>query len=194
MTERPRDVTELLQAHGRGEAGVFDRLVPLVYDDLRRAARQQLRRRAGLVSLDTTALVHEAYLRLVDQSRATWQSRGHFLAVSAIAMRQILVDHARARTRQKRGGDAPHEVLDERLTAVQQEAEQLLILNDALDRLALEDPRLVRIVECRYFAGLSEDETAEALDVSVRTVQRDWLKARTWLRQYMGGGAAPVQH
>jgi RNA polymerase sigma factor (TIGR02999 family) len=194
MTERSRDVTELLQAHGRGEAGVFDHLVPLVYDDLRRAARQQLRRRAGMVSLDTTALVHEAYLRLVDQSRATWQSRGHFLAVSAIAMRQILVDHARTRTRQKRGGDAPHEVLDERMAAVQQEAEQLLVLNDALERLGLEDPRLVRIVECRYFAGLSEQETAEALDVSARTVQRDWLKARTWLRHYMGGAAPALKH
>jgi RNA polymerase sigma factor (TIGR02999 family) len=194
MTERSRDVTELLQAHGRGEIGVFDRLVPLVYDDLRRAARQQLRRRAGMVSLDTTALVHEAYLRLVDQSRATWQSRGHFLAVSAIAMRQILVDHARTRTRQKRGGDAPHEALDERVAAVQQEAEQLLVLNDALERLGLEDPRLVRIVECRYFAGLSEQETAEALDVSARTVQRDWLKARTWLRQYMGGAVPALKH
>jgi RNA polymerase sigma factor (TIGR02999 family) len=193
MAEGPRDVTELLQAHGRGEAGVFDRLVPLVYDDLRRAARQQLRRRAGLVSLDTTALVHEAYLRLVDQSRAVWQSRGHFLAVSAIAMRQILVDHARARTRQKRGGESPHEALDERTAAVQHEAEQLLILNDALERLAAEDARLVRVVECRYFAGLSEEETAEALGVSARTVQRDWLKARVWLRRYMGGGTPAVQ-
>lgn len=194
MADQGRDVTELLQAHGRGESGVFDRLVPLVYDDLRRAARQQLRRRAGLVSLDTTALVHEAYMRLVDQSRATWQNRGHFLAVSAIAMRQILVDHARARTRQKRGGDAPREALDDHQAAVQHEAEQLLILNDALDRLAAEDERLVRIVECRYFAGLSEDETAEALGISVRTVQRDWLKARTWLRQYMGGAAPVLRH
>lgn len=194
MPEGPRDVTELLQAHGRGETGVFERLVPLVYDDLRRAARQQLRQRAGLASLDTTALVHEAYLRLVDQSRAMWQSRGHFLAVSAIAMRQILVDHARARSRQKRGGEAQHEPLDERMAAVQHEAEALLILNDALERLAAEDQRLVRLVECRYFAGLSEEETAEALEMSVRTVQREWLKARMWLRRYMGGAAPAVQH
>ena len=192
MPEHAPAVTELLQAHGRGEHGVLAQLVPLVYDDLRRAARLQLRRRMGLATLDTTALVHEAYLRLVDQTRATWQNRGHFLAVSAIAMRQILVDHARARTRRKRGGEALHEPLTDQIAAVQQEAEQVLLLNDALDRLALEDERLVRIVECRYFAGLSEQETADALGVSLRTVQRDWLKARAWLRHHLGG-AVPLR-
>lgn len=180
----PQDVTELLQSHGRGEPGVFERLVPLVYDDLRRVARAQLRRKGGALSLDTTGLVHEAYLRLVDQTRASWQDRGHFLAVSALAMRQILVDHARARTRQKRGGTAHHEPLDEGMAAVQQDAESMLALDEALEALALHDPRLVRVVECRYFAGYSEQETADALGVSLRTAQRDWLKARAWLRQH----------
>src|SRR5512132_4044009 len=123
----PEDVTELLLAHGRGEAGAFGRLMPLVYDDLRRAARAQLRRRTGAMSLDTTGLVHEAYLRLVDDRRAGWQNRGHFLAVSAMAMRQILVDHARARRRGKRGGDAPHEPIDEASAAVQHDAERMLV-------------------------------------------------------------------
>jgi RNA polymerase sigma factor (TIGR02999 family) len=184
----PDDITELLLAHGRGEAGALDRLVPLVYEDLRRAARAQLRRRGGAMSLDTTGLVHEAYLRLVDERRGGWQNRGHFLAVSAMAMRQILVDHARARRRGKRGGDAPHEPIDEASAAVQHDAERMLLLDDALTKLALEDERLVRLVECRHFAGFTEQETAEALGSSLRTVQRDWLKARAWLRQYMTGG------
>jgi len=187
----PEDVTELLLAHGRGEAGAFGRLMPLVYDDLRRAARAQLRRRAGTPSLDTTGLVHEAYLRLVDERRAGWQNRGHFLAVSAMAMRQILVDHARARGRGKRGGNAPHESIEPASVAVQHDAEQMLVLDDALSKLAAEDERLVRLVECRHFAGYTEQETAEALGTSLRTVQRDWLKARAWLRQYMSQGLAP---
>ena len=182
------DVTQLLQAHGRGEPGALERLVPLVYDELRRAARAQLRRRISPASLDTTGLVHEAYLRLVDQTRTNWQNRGHFLAVSAIAMRQILVDHARARARRKRGAGAEHEVLDEQSLAVAHEAERLLILNDALDRMGAEDARLVRIVECRHFAGYTEQETAEALGLSLRTVQREWLKARAWLRRHLEVG------
>jgi RNA polymerase sigma-70 factor, ECF subfamily len=184
------DITELLLAHGRGDAAAFGRLLPLVYDDLRRAARAQLRRRTGMRSLDTTALVHEAYLRLVDEHRAGWQNRGHFLAVSAMAMRQILVDHARARRRDKRGGDAPHEPIDEATAAVQYDAERMLLLDNALAKLAGEDERLVRLVECRHFAGFTEQETAEALGTSLRTVQRDWLKARAWLRQYLSGGPA----
>jgi RNA polymerase sigma factor (TIGR02999 family) len=176
------DITELLQAHGRGDPDVFDRLVPLVYEDLRRVARAQLRRRPGHRSLDTTGLVHEAYLRLVDQSRASWQDRGHFLAVSAIAMRQILVDHARTRTRQKRGGDAPHEAVDEGLAAVFEDAEGLLAVDEALTELERQDARLARLVECRYFAGFTEQETAQALGVSLRTVQREWLKAKAVLR------------
>lgn len=191
------EFTELLHAHGRGDAAAFERLVGLAYEDLRRVARAQLRRLRPGETLDTTALVHEAYLRLVDQSRAHWQNRGHFLAVTATAMRQILIDYARSRTRRKRGGGAAVEPLDEAQVGVADEAHQLIEIDRALQRLHEEDPRLVRVVECRYFAGYSEQETAEALGVSVRTAQRDWLKARAWLRgalatQRREGAAADV--
>lgn len=177
------DVTELLHAHGRGDPGAFDRVVPLLYQDLRRAARLQLRRLRVGDTLDTTGLVHEAYLRLVDQTRATFQDRGHFLAASAMAMRHILIDHARSRQREKRGGGRTPETLDDRALGVSADADRLLDIDRALEKLAAVDPRLVRTVECRFFAGLSEEETAAALGVSLRTAQRDWLKARAWLRQ-----------
>jgi RNA polymerase sigma factor (TIGR02999 family) len=177
------DVTELLRAHGRGDRDAFNRLVPLVYDDLRRVAKSQLRRLRVGETLDTTGLVHEAYLRLVDQTTADWRDRGHFLAVSAMAMRQILIDHARERSRQKRGGGQAHVELDEHTLAVTADAEHLLDLDRALGALEATDARLVRVVECRYFAGYSEQETAQALGVSLRTAQRDWLKARAWLRR-----------
>jgi RNA polymerase sigma factor (TIGR02999 family) len=182
----PRDVTELLQAHGRGQADAFGRLVPLVYDDLRRVARSQLRRLRVGETLDTTGLVHEAYLRLVDQTQATWHDRGHFLAVSAVAMRQVLIDHAREKSRLKRGGGVEQVTFDEGLTAAAADAERLIEIDLALRKLADADPRLVRVVECRYFAGLSEHETAEAMGVSLRTAQREWLKARAWLRHELG--------
>ena len=176
------DVTELLLAHSRGVAGAFEQLVPIVYNDLRRLARTQRRRLKPGEALQTTDLVHEAYLKLVDQSRASWQDRRHFLAVSALAMRQILVDHARGRGRMKRGGHAHVTTLDEQQVALDQESAQVIDVDAALQRLGSVDQRLVRVVECRYFAGLSEQETAEALGVSLRTAQRDWLKARAWLR------------
>ena len=179
------DVTELLVAHGRGDAGAFDRLVSLVYDDLRRVARAQLRRLPPGQTLDTNSLVHEAYLKLVDQTRADWHDRGHFLAVSATAMRQILIDYARSRVRLKRGGGAERVTLDETRVAAAAEAEQLIHLDLLLEKLGAVDARLVRIVECRYFAGFSEQETAEALGISLRTAQRDWLRARAWLRAAM---------
>jgi RNA polymerase sigma factor (TIGR02999 family) len=179
-------ITELLAAHAGGAADALDRLLPLVYADLKRLARSQRRRMAPGNTLDTTGLVHEAYLKLVDQSKAGWKDRGHFLAVSAIAMRQILVDHARARGRQKRGGEVHHTSLDDRATAVDQDAALTIDLDRALQKLASLDPRLVRVVECRYFAGLSEQETAEALGVSLRTAQREWLRARAWLREELG--------
>ncbi len=182
------DVTELLHAHGRGQTGAFDRLVPLVYEDLRRIARFQLRRLRVGDTLGTTGLVHEAYLRLVDQTRATWRDRQHFLAVSAVAMRQILIDHAREKSRVKRGGNQRREPFDEATMAVATDAERLIEIDLALGKLADADPRLVRVVECRYFAGYSEQETADALGVSLRTAQRDWLKARAWLRHELGGG------
>jgi RNA polymerase sigma factor (TIGR02999 family) len=177
------DITELLIAHGGGDPEALDRLVPLVYEDLRRLARVQLRRRRPGQTLDTTGLVHEAYLRLVDQTRASWRDRGHFLAVSALAMRQIAVDHARRRARAKRGGGQVAVSLDEINEPAAREAAHILEIDEALKRLAVENARLARVVECRYFAGLSEEETAAALDVSLRTAQREWFKARAWLRR-----------
>lgn len=176
------DITQLLLAHGSGQAGALDRLVPLVYDDLRRVARIQLGRHRPGDSMNTTGLVHDAYMRLVDHSRATYRDRGHFFAVCAMAMRQIIVDHARRRGRQKRGGDQVHVPLEDAANPVAREADRVLEIDDALDRLEAHDARLARVVECRFFAGLSEQETAEALGVSVRTTQREWFKARAWLR------------
>lgn len=159
-------ITHLLAAHRDGVPDAFGQLVSLVYADLQRVARGQRRRMGAGETLNTTALVHEAYAKIVDQAGARFADRGHFLAIAAVAMRQILVDHARHRTRDKRGGGAVHAPLDE--------------VEERIGRDA-------RVVECRYFAGLTEEETAEALEVSVRTVQREWLKARAWLRRELGG-------
>ena len=180
------DITELLVAHRHGRAGALDELVPLVYGDLRRIARAQMRRRTPGVTLDTGALVHEAYVRLVDERRADWQDRRHFYAVAAMAMRQIVIDHARRRSRTKRGGGEAATGLDDVADPVARDAEELLDLDRALHALEVEHPRAVRVVECRYFGGLSEQETADALGMSVRTVQREWLKARARLRSALG--------
>jgi RNA polymerase sigma factor (TIGR02999 family) len=162
----------------------LDRLMPLVYDELRVIADRQLAGRAGHAesTLSPTALVHEAYLRLVDQSRARWNDRAHFLALAALAMRHVLVDRAKARCAHKRGGPRRPITLDEQAIAVDDQPEALLQLNEALERLGELDPRLAQVVECRFFGGLTEEEIAAALDVTVRTVQRDWAKARMLLR------------
>jgi RNA polymerase sigma factor (TIGR02999 family) len=178
-------VSAALQAYRQGSPGAFDRLVALVYEDLRRIARRQLGRWRPGYTLNSTGLVHEAYLKLVDQSRASWQDRSHFFAVSARAMRHILVDHARGRSRLKRGGDRKLTALDEAMTSVAADADSILLIHDALDRLSTVDPRLTQVVECRFFAGYSEEETAEILGVSARTVRRDWLRARAWLHELM---------
>lgn len=180
------DITELLMAHRDGHPGALSNLMPAVYADLRRIARAQLRGQRPGGTLDTGALVHEAYLRLVDQQRAGWNDRRHFFAVAAMAMRQLAVDHARARTRQKRGGGERAVTLTDAADPLGRDIELVLALDAALGRLAATDPRLVQVVECRYFAGLSEQETADALEISVRTVQREWYKARAWLRQHLG--------
>ena len=185
----PGDITELLVAHRAGQADALEKLVPLVYADLRRMARARIRGRRDGATLDTGALVHEAYLRLVDERRAQWQDRRHFYAVAAMAMRQIVIDHARSRSRIKRGGAASETTLGDVLDPVSQDAEELLDLDRALASLEATDPRAVRVVECRYFGGLSEQETADALGVSTRTVQREWLKARAALRSALGGPA-----
>lgn len=180
------DITELLLAHGGGQSEALEQLVPLVYDDLRRVARGQLRRLRLGDTLNTTGLVHEAYVRLIDQSRASYRDRAHFYAVCALAMRQIIVDYARRRRRRKRGGDQVVVALDDAIDPAVREADRLIEIDTALQKLAQHDPRLARVVECRFFAGLSEEETAEALGVSLRTAQREWFKARAWLRAELG--------
>lgn len=184
-----REVTRCLRRFSDGEAGAFDDVVSLVYEDLRSIARRQLRRARFGPSLDTTGLVHEVYLKMVDQTRARWQDRRHFFAISARAMRQIIVDYARQRSAKKRGGGVRPEggdEIEEVGVVARQEAEYLLTLNEALESLGDIDERMLRVVECRYFAGLSEQETADSLDVSVRTVQRAWKRARAWLKEEMG--------
>ena len=183
----PKAITDVLVAHRNGESGAFNELVELVYPELRRVARRQLNRWRPGASLDTTGLIHEAYLKLVDQTSVEWRDRGHFFGVCALAMRQIIVDFARRRNAQRRGAAARHVNVDEREIAIQAQAEQILILNELLDRLEAKDPRLLRVVECRFFGGYSESETAEALQVSSKTVERDWLRAKAWLRAAMEG-------
>lgn len=161
----------------------LDRLMPVVYEQLRLIARRQLAIREGGATLSTTGLVHEAYLKLVDHSRMDWGDRGHFFALASVAMRHILVDRARARLTQKREGNLRRVTLDNDQVAYDAQPEALLDLNEAVSRLSVVEPRLARVVECRFFGGLSEEETAEALEVTVRTVQRDWAKAKMLLRR-----------
>ena len=160
----------------------LDQLVPLVYDELRAIAHRRLSASAPGGTLSTTALVHETYLKLVDQSRTSWSDRAHFLALAATAMRHILVDRAKARGAVKRGGEERHRIsLDDEEIGVDDQPEAILELDEAMDRLAELEPRLARVVECRFFGGLTEEEIATALGVTVRTVQRDWSKARMLL-------------
>jgi RNA polymerase sigma factor (TIGR02999 family) len=177
------DITQLLQAYAGGDRGAFDELLPMVYDELRRIARQQLRRTNRGATLDTNGLVHEAYLKLAGQKGIRVEDRGHFLAIAARAMRQIIISRARARLATKRGGGAYPVTLDEgRIAAHDREASFLLDVDRVLEQLRMRDERLARTVECRFFAGLSEEETAEALGVSLRTAQRNWMRARAWIR------------
>lgn len=183
-------VTELLIAQRSGHAGdVLDELLLLIYDDLRTIARQQLARLRPGNTLDTTALVHEAYLKLVDQSRVEPNDLDHFFALAAGAMRQILVDHVRQRTALKRGGGSAPLSLDRLEIGVDEQADVLLALDQLLEGLSRNNPRLTRVFECRFFAGMSEQETARALGLPLRTVQRDWFKSRAWLRKELLGGA-----
>ena len=176
-------ITDLLLQIRVGDPGAMDRLFPLVYDRLRHMAHQALRREHPDHTLGTTGLIHEAYLKLVDQTRAEWRDRAHFYAVAALAMRRILVDYARRHRRAKRGGGQRPVSLDEGAVSLDQRADNLVALDEALTRLAELSPRLSRVVECRFFGGLTEGEIAEALGVTARTVKRDWAKARGWLYQ-----------
>ncbi len=183
QTANQGEITNLLIAHRDGDRQAFEDLVPLVYEDLRRIARRQLGRHRAQGTLNTTALVHEAYLKLVDQTRVEVNDRNHFFAIAARAMRQIIIDYARKRNAQKRGGGVRPISLDKVQIAVTEQAEMLLTIDSALERLSALNERLTRVFECRYFAGLSEQETADALAMSLRTVQRDWMKGKAWLRR-----------
>jgi RNA polymerase sigma factor (TIGR02999 family) len=162
---------------------VLDRLLPAVYDELRAIAHNHLAQHGHGESLSTTGLVHEAYLKLVDQSRSDWRDRAHFFALTSVAMRHVLLNRARSRATLKRGGVRGQITLDEEVIAVDDCADTLLALDDALERLSAVEPRLAKVVECRFFGGLSEKEIAEALGVTERTVERDWIKARMLLRR-----------
>ena len=179
----PGAITRLLRAHREGDRAAFDELVALAHDELRVLARQQLRRVRPGHTLDTAALVNEAYLRLLGEGRVDWQDRSHFFAVTARAMRFVLVDHARRAAAGKRGGDRVAVTLDPELVAAPSPAETVLAVHAAIERLEAFNERLARLVEDRVFAGMSEEEMAEALGVSLRTVQRDWMRARAWLQR-----------
>jgi RNA polymerase sigma factor (TIGR02999 family) len=181
------DVTILLRAWSGGDKKALDRLAPLVYRELRRIAGRMMATERPNHTLQATALVNEAYVRLVDTREVSWQDRAHFFALCARAMREILIDHARARASAKRGGGEVALELDEGLIAVKSPEANLLELDDALKRLAELDPRKSQVVELRYFGGLSLEETAETLKVSTKTVQRDWNLARGWLYQELSG-------
>jgi RNA polymerase sigma factor (TIGR02999 family) len=181
MPSEAHDFTELLRAHASGDPTAFDRLFPAVYDELRRMARGRLRRERADHTLGATELVHEAFFRLVKLDRIDWRSRAHFLAIASQAMRNVLLDHAVQRGARKRGSGARPVTLDRLEIAAEVRPEELLALCEALERLERLEPRQARVVECRFFGGLSLEETAVALSVSPATVSRDWTIARAWL-------------
>lgn len=187
--DRPA-ITRILRDAGDGSRDAMDRLVPVVYEELRRIAQAHLRRERVGHTLSTTALVHEAYLKLIDIERVAWQDRAHFFAVAARQMRRILIDHARTRGRAKRGGDAVQVPLDAAAELPALDDEALLMLDAALSKLEALNERQARVVECRCFVGLSVEETAEALGTSPTTVKRDWAFARAWLNHELGGASS----
>jgi RNA polymerase sigma factor (TIGR02999 family) len=183
MTSAAGDVTQLLADLQNGRSDAASQLIPLVYEELHQLARQQMRRERPDHTLQATALLHEAYLRLVNRPDRTWQNRTHFIVIAAQVMRRILIDHARARRTAKRDGVLRRVPLEEPLIVTHDPPAELIALNDALERLAQLDGRQSKIVELRYFGGLTVDETAEALGMSARTVKREWRIARAWLHR-----------
>jgi RNA polymerase sigma factor (TIGR02999 family) len=186
--DAPTTPTDVLTELRSDAQQALDQVVARTYQELRVIAHRRLVARrggGGGSTLSTTGLIHEAYLKLVDQSRAGWQDRAHFLALASLAMRHVLVDRARERGALKRGGARRQITLDDEALAVEDQPEVLLQINEALDRLATLEPRLAQVVECRFFGGLTEPETAEALGLTARTVQRDWVKARVLLRRLL---------
>lgn len=183
MTPSSNNVTQMLHDWSKGDQKILDRLIPIVYEELRRQATRYLRRERPGHTLQTTALIHEAYIRLIDQKSVRWQNRAHFFAISAQLMRRILVDHARSRQAAKRGGSDIKLPLEEAMIVSQGREVNLVALDEALERLAVIDPQQSRVVELRFFSGLSVEETAEVLGVSPRTITRDWNVAKAWLRR-----------
>jgi RNA polymerase sigma-70 factor, ECF subfamily len=187
MKSSPADVTQWLMAWSNGDESALERLIPLVHSELRRLAKRYMRRERPGHTLQTTALVNEAYVRLIDAGQVKWQDRAHFLAISARLMRRILVDYARSRNYVKRGGEARHVALEEAAVYSEDRAPDLIALDDVLRALAETDPRKSQIVELRFFGGLSVEETAEVLKVSPDTVGRDWRLAKAWLLRELSG-------
>jgi RNA polymerase sigma-70 factor (ECF subfamily) len=179
----PRSVTELLARARSGDSSAVADVFPLIYDELRRLAQQQLRREPDGHTLSPTALVHEAYMRLLDYTRLEWANRAHFMAVAATAMRRILVDHARGHRSLKRGGGLRPVSIDAVELGTEDRAELLVAVDEALDRLKAVEQRQAQVVECRFFGGMTEEETAEALGIGLRTAKRDWAKAKSWLHR-----------
>jgi RNA polymerase sigma factor (TIGR02999 family) len=183
LTDEKIESIDVLSELRLGRRDTLDRLMPLVYDELHAIARRQLARRDAGGTLSTTGLVHEAYLKLVDQSRVAWRDRAHFFALVAVAMRHVLVDRAKARGAVKRDAGLYRIPLDDEQIVASDQGEAILQISDAIDRLEAVEPRLARVVDCRFFGGFSEEEIAAALGITVRTVQRDWAKARMLLRR-----------
>lgn len=184
----PQEITQLLKEWSDGDESALDKLMPLVYDELHRIAGRYMRGQGPSHTLQTTALIHEAYLKLAYQKEMQWQNRSHFFGVAAIAMRRILVDHARARRKLKRGGGAQRVSLDEALMVSEELDIDLIALDEALKELETLNPRHSKVVELRFFGGLTIEETAEVLKVSPSTVKEDWKMARAWLHHELNGG------
>jgi RNA polymerase sigma-70 factor, ECF subfamily len=183
MSSPPSDVTQLLREWSRGDQSVVDQLTSLVYSELRRLAEGYMRRERPDHTLQPTALMHEAYIRLIQQSQPEWQSRSHFFRFAAHLMRQILVDHARTRRAEKRGGDVERVPFEEMAIAAPSEAVDVLAVDEALERMASFDPRKAQILELKFFGGMVEEEIAEALGISVRTLGRELRLAKAWMAQ-----------
>ena len=181
MVDPTASSTDLLLQACSGDARALARIFPVIYDELRHLAHRQLQKEPAAHTLSTTALVHEAYIRLIDQTRVQWTGRAHFMAIAATAMRRILIDRARRHRSQRRGGPLQRVPLEAVQLATEDRADVLLALDDALDRLKHLNERQARVVECRFFGGMTEEETAEALGIGLRTAKRDWAKARSWL-------------
>ena len=190
MVDHPATrVTDMLVRARAGDPSALADVFPLIYDELRRLAQQQLRHEPDGHTLSPTALVHEAYMRLMDYTRTEWAGRAHFMAVAATAMRRILVDHARGHRSLKRGGGLRRVSIDAVELGTEDRAELLIAIDDALGRLKEIDARQAQVVECRFFGGMTEEETAAALGVGLRTAKRDWAKAKSWLHREIGAEA-----